>query len=388
MEIPASPSSRPSGRLLRSLQVAAVVVIAMAIGADVVTTLLAGAPWWQFLPVLMVSAGVVAIFRRPLLALVLISAAPLVAAAAGHVVTAIWSITCFAGFVLVLRGLPALPTGAVLAAATFVGSAWYTGTIDPSVEPSAAVAPFAAAVCVAIASALRSSHRYRLEVEQRMREAETTRRTAVERGVATERLRIARDLHDSVGHRIAVVNMHLGAAEVHLPPGAEATGADLAAARAGVQAVLRETQQILTVLRVEGTGGASGAAFGHEHIADLVASSRAAGLRLEASIGDLDRPLSPPASAAAYRIVQEALTNAGKHGTGSVSLTITQDEDGTIVIDMHNLAAPDGTDPGIGGYGLIGMQERAASVGGTVETRAVGGVFTLQAIIPADGGRA
>jgi signal transduction histidine kinase len=58
------------------------------------------------------------------------------------------------------------------------------------------------------------------------------------------------------------------------------------------------------------------------------------------------------------------------------------------VIDMHNLAAPDGTDPGIGGYGLIGMQERAASVGGTVETRAVGGVFTLQAIIPADGGRA
>jgi signal transduction histidine kinase len=375
MEIPASPSSRPSGRLLRSLQVAAVVVIAMAIGADVVTTLLAGAPWWQFLPVLMVSAGVVAIFRRPLLALVLISAAPLVAAAAGHVVTAIWSITCFAGFVLVLRGLPALPTGAVLAAATFVGSAWYTGTIDPSVEPSAAVAPFAAAVCVAIASALRSSHRYRLEVEQRMREAETTRRTAVERGVATERLRIARDLHDSVGHRIAVVNMHLGAAEVHLPPGAEATGADLAAARAGVQAVLRETQQILTVLRVE-------------HIADLVASSRAAGLRLEASIGDLDRPLSPPASAAAYRIVQEALTNAGKHGTGSVSLTITQDEEGTIVIDMHNLAAPDGTDPGIGGYGLIGMQERAASVGGTVETRAVGGVFTLQAIIPADGGRA
>lgn len=147
-----------------------------------------------------------------------------------------------------------------------------------------------------------------------MREAEQGRQAAVERGVAQERLRIARDLHDGVGHQIAVVNMHLGAAEVHLSDPRALRG-DLVAARAAVQAVLRETQQILAVLRVDNAGERPQATPSPAAVGDLVESYRQAGMVVNANIGSFGIALSGQSSVAVYRVVQEALTNAHKHGS-------------------------------------------------------------------------
>lgn len=369
--------------LPRAVELGTLVVLLLAVGVEIATAAASGAGFVQYLPVLLMAAGVAVSFRVPYLGLAMVAASPLLAVLVGRdPVTGIWSMACFAVFLFTLRGLPATLTGAVIAVANFAAVAWEVGTIDVNVNASASIAAFAAVVCAAIGSAIRGNYRYRLEAERRVADAEAGRRAAVERGVAQERLRIARDLHDSVGHRIAVVNMHLGAAEVHLPADTAPARLDLAAAREGVQAVLRETQQILAVLRVGDADHWLEPTPGHTAIHDLIASFRQAGMIIDASVNDPTGNLSAQASVAAYRIVQEGLTNAQKHGAGSVSLTVRENATGEVAIDVVNLRRTGGTRASSGGNGLIGMRERAESVGGTMTTRVDEKMFWMTATIP------
>jgi signal transduction histidine kinase len=372
--------------LPRALEIGALVILLLAVGVEIATAVVAGSTFVQYLPVALVVAGVVTSYRIPYLGPGLVAAAPLLAVLVERAtVTGIWSMACFAVFLFTLRGFSALLSGAVVAVANFAAVAWEVGTVDVNVDASASIAAFAAVVCAAIGSAVRGNHRYRLEAERRLQEAETSRVAAVERGVAQERLRIARDLHDSVGHQIAVVNMRLGAAEVHLPPGADEARADLDAARGGVQAVLRETQQILTVLRVGDAGQGLEPTPGYTAIQDLLDSFRQAGMPIEASLEDISEELSAQASVAAYRIVQEALTNAQKHGTGPISVAVRHDdEQGGVSIEVVNLRRTDRPSSAGGGSGLIGMRERAVSVGGTLTTRSDDRLFWVTATIPGE----
>lgn len=372
--------------LPRALELGALVVLLLAVGTELVTAASAGASLVQFLPVALVVTSIVVAVRLPSLGLALAAAAPLLAVLVGRVPsTGIWSMACFVVFLLTLRGASALASGALVAVANFAAVAWEVGTVSLTIDSSASIAAFSAVVCAAIGSAVHGNHRYRVEAEQRVKDAEATRQAAVERGVAQERLRIARDLHDSVGHQIAVVNMRLGAAEVHLPSGAEQTRTDLAQARDGVQAVLRETQQILAVLRVGDGERALEPTPGHGAIEELVDSYRQAGMALETSIDTFARAPSAQASAAIYRIVQESLTNAQKHGYGTVSLTVRQDEDGDVLIEVANLRLLRGAPFAGGGNGLVGMRERAESLGGELTARADDGLFWVTATIPATG---
>jgi signal transduction histidine kinase len=207
----------------------------------------------------------------------------------------------------------------------------------------------------------------------------------VNRSVAEERLRIARDLHDSVGHEIAVVNMYLGSAEVHLDHDRTAVESDLAAAQRSVKAVLREMQDILRVLRV-GTDVASLEPTPHHgRIVALIESFRAAGLTVDATLVGLSETLASNVSVAAYRITQEALTNSQKHGSGLVSLRVTVTATETVLIEVVNVRKA-GTDDGLPvgrGNGLIGMRERAASVGGSIDIRTDEGMFRVTGYLPA-----
>ncbi|MFT4110894.1 sensor histidine kinase [Propionicimonas sp.] len=365
----------------RALEVAALVVIGIAVLVEFVIAATRSSPA-GFASAAVIAAGVVVGYRcRPWAGLALVAVAPVVAAVTGWLPIHNWSIACFAGFLFALRGLPGLPTGLVVGVANLASVGWYYQTLSIHTNAEASIAAAAALALAATGSAIHSQRLYTAELEQRSREAIATREAAVDRSVAQERLRIARDLHDSIGHEIAVVSMHLGAAEVHLATDPAATAADLDAARAGVRSVLRETQDILRVLRVGEEGASLAPTPNHGRVAALVESYRAAGLDIDAELSGFDRPLPTGTSTAVFRIVQESLTNAERHGEGPVSLRADVGER-SVVVEVVNLRRTDGRDTSGGGRGLVGMRERAESAGGQLVTRDDGRIFSVRAELP------
>lgn len=218
---------------------------------------------------------------------------------------------------------------------------------------------------------------YLRQTEERALEAERTREEAALRRAGEERLRIARELHDSLTHSISIVKLQAGVA-VHLARkrGEEVPPALLAIQEAGGEA-MRELRATLEVLRTDEPTGTP---------ALLVERARAAGLAVELRVTGDERPLTATVDRAAYRIVQEALTNAARHaGPAKVvvqldykvgELTICVDDDGSA--DRSRTPAP--------GIGLTGMRERVAALGGTLHAapRAEGG-FSVRAELPLDG---
>lgn len=372
-------------RHLRTLERVVLVIVALALAVQVALLIVDGGSWLAVLAVAVSAAGAGLVVRKPHVSLLLFAVAPLIATLAGWSPTGLWSIACFGGFLLALRGLPGLLAAVVVAVGNLLAAGAHAGTLTPSVDPEPSVAAFAGVALASAGSAIQGQSRYWEGLEQRTRDAIAAAQAAAARGIAEERLRIARDLHDSVGHNIAVLNMHLGAAEVHLPAEADATREDLHAARAAVNAVLQETQQILRVLRLN--SGSNEAATqpvaSYERIADLVDQARTAGMRVDAHIEQIDTPIPSAIGICAYRIVQESLTNAQRHGTGAVTLRIDHDKaEGVLVVEIINAIAQHPAPQPSGGHGIVGMRERAASVGGTVQVRTRGGVHQVSARLP------
>jgi len=222
------------------------------------------------------------------------------------------------------------------------------------------------------------------EVEQRAEYAERTKDEAARRRAMEERLRIARDLHDSLTHSISVICVQAGVA-VHLARkrGEDVPPALLAIQEAGTDAA-RELRTTLSVLRSEEDGEGSGLA----HLHHLVERARAAGLPVTVTVTGAERALAPEVDLAAYRIVQEALTNVSRHAgraCASVRLHYTPDAL-SVQVDDDGLGAPAGPGPRPGGpgLGLIGMRERAAALGGRLSAGSrAGGGFRVSAEFPA-----
>jgi signal transduction histidine kinase len=225
------------------------------------------------------------------------------------------------------------------------------------------------------------------EVEQRAEEAVRTKDETARRRAMEERLRIARELHDSLTHSISVIQVQAGVA-VHLARknGEEVPPALLAIQEASTDAV-RELRATLGVLRSE-DGDGSGLA----QLDSLVARARAAGLPVTVTVTGTKRPLPPEADQAAYRIVQEALTNVSRHagcagGASSVSVSVhlhyTPD---TLCVQVNDdgLGTSTGTRPSGPGLGLVGMRERVSALGGQLHAGPRdGGGFQVNAELPA-----
>jgi signal transduction histidine kinase len=183
------------------------------------------------------------------------------------------------------------------------------------------------------------------------------------------------------------MNVQTGAA-LHLvrsdPDQAETS---LVTAREAGGAVLDELRELLAVLRRDGDDGAPTSSLpSADDISQLVDTMRAAGLDVTWNRTGLPRPLSPVASLAAYRITQEGLTNAAKHGLGDVHLSTCWDEAGlTIVIDNRRSAESDPTGAGLG---LVGMRERAAVNGGRLTADTRHDRFVVEAWLPVQHGAA
>src|SRR6516165_6784952 len=226
------------------------------------------------------------------------------------------------------------------------------------------------------------------EVEQRAEEAERTKDEAARRRAMEERLRIARELHDSLTHSISVIQVQSGVA-VHLARkrGEDVPPALLAIQEAGADAV-RELRSTLGVLRSEEDGDGSGLS----QLDSLVARVRAAGLPVTLTVTGAQRPLPPEVDQAAYRIVQEALTNVGRHAgracvtvqlhyaPGTLSVEVDNDGNGPVI----GTGASTGTRPSGPGLGLVGMRERVSALGGRLQAGPQdGGGFQVRAELPA-----
>ncbi|WP_344116863.1 sensor histidine kinase [Kribbella alba] len=241
-----------------------------------------------------------------------------------------------------------------------------------------------AAAAAAVGGGVRAQWRYQEVLRQRASDLVAAERREGEQALVEERLRIARDLHDLIGHEVAVVNMHLGVAEVSLPEGAERAGAALDAARVAVQSVLTETQQILRLLRRdEGESGAPEPAPGPGQLAGLVDSFRRIGLDVEADLSALaGSVLTPAVGLTLYRVVQEALTNAHRYGDGVTRLTLTSGP-GEVVVTVTNLRSSDPQRLSTRrGYGLLGMRERVTAVGGQLQVTSDEETFRVSAVLP------
>ena len=211
-------------------------------------------------------------------------------------------------------------------------------------------------------------------LEQRAERAERERRLAV----VEERMRIARDLHDSAGHAISVILVHAGAGRLR----AERDPAGARAAFETIEDVARDTvgeiDQLVRVLREDGGDGVEPPP-GVAALDGLLARHREAGLDVTAEVSGVRRPLPPAVDRGAYRILQEALTNAARHGGGRVDVRVAF-ADGALELAVTNPLGPAG---GNGrGHGLLGMRERAALLGGSLRADTVDGWFEVQAWLP------
>jgi signal transduction histidine kinase len=246
------------------------------------------------------------------------------------------------------------------------------------------------------------------EVEQRAEEAERTREEVARRRAVEERLRIARELHDSLTHNISVICVQSGVA-VHLARkrGEEVSPALLAIQEASADAA-RELRTTLGVLRSDEDGDSSGLG----HLDRLAARARSAGLPVTVNVTGAERVLPPEVDQAAYRIVQEALTNISRHaGPANAwvhlrytpnALEVQVDDDGTGPSkpasnsngnnnshanghnpNGHHTSNVNSNDTGRG-LGLIGMRERVTALGGRLQAGPRdGGGFQVRAEFPA-----
>ncbi|TLS46825.1 sensor histidine kinase [Streptomyces montanus] len=204
-------------------------------------------------------------------------------------------------------------------------------------------------------------------VRARAEHAERTREEEARRRVAEERMRIARDLHDVVAHHLVLANLQAGAVARYLPARPEQAEATAACLTETTASALRELKATVGLLRqADDTEQPACPAPGLASLPDLAASFHGAGLRVTVTTVGAPRPLSAGADLTAYRIVQEALTNVTKHactGTAEVRLTFSRDRLSLTVANGGTRAPADSRFVS-GGYGLIGMRERAVSVGG------------------------
>ncbi|WP_308299049.1 histidine kinase [Streptomyces sp. GESEQ-35] len=207
-----------------------------------------------------------------------------------------------------------------------------------------------------------------------------------------ERQRIAQDMHDSLGHQLALIAVHTGALEVDrtLTDGQrEAVGV----LRDASVAAMHELREAVGILR-DGTHAqereseAAAAARGVAGIDGLVEASRGAGAAVELRRAGEARALAPAADHAAYRIVQEALTNALKHAPGAAIVVELRYEPDSLVVEVANGPVPVTAGGGrrllvSGGQGLTGLTERARLVGGMVHAGpAAGGGFRVAGVLP------
>ncbi|GAA0586068.1 sensor histidine kinase [Paractinoplanes ferrugineus] len=349
--------------------------------------------WRPMTPALyaMLLAGPVAlVFRKraPVTVLVIAAAASI---AFGTNAAPRWTFAvapAIALFNLARMGRPrAAAVVAGLAFAAYFGACWGLG--DTITLPAVGRPGWREGVLLAIAIAMiiflggaakvRSEHladmmkvraeRARAKEEQELRQA------------SEERLRMARELHDVLGHHLSLINVQAGVGLHLMEKQPEQAREALTAIKSASAEALREVRTVLDVMRAKDEPAPRRPALGLSRLEELTAD---AGLPITTEVTGAERPLPPEVDRAAYRIVQEALTNVRKHAGAGATASICVDY---LPTALHLAIRNDGpaaeTDASAGeGTGIAGMRERAQILGGSVEAGPVDGGFLVSVLLP------
>ncbi|HEX4519027.1 MAG TPA: histidine kinase [Gaiellaceae bacterium] len=236
---------------------------------------------------------------------------------------------------------------------------------------------FFTAVAWLLGDSIGSRRAYIREIEEKADRLEREREIEAHRAVAEEQARIGRELHDVIAHALSVIVVQAGAAEEVFDLDPQRAREPLRAIDAAARTALSDLRRVLGLL-------AGGAEYepqpGLDRLDSLVEQVRATGLDVLLELEGERRPLPAAVDLSAYRIVQEALTNTLKHAHASHAKVRVGFGD-EIALEIADDGSGSGN--GTGGSGLIGMRQRAALLGGTVEAgNGAGGGFVVRARIP------
>jgi signal transduction histidine kinase len=244
------------------------------------------------------------------------------------------------------------------------------------------------AAVLLLAEALRTRRAWMAEVQGRLRRTEAEREREAERRVEQERLRIARDLHDVLAHTIAVIGVQADVAGEALTDSPEEARVALRTIREKSREAMAEIRATVGVLREARDGAPRSPSPGLAQLGELVGLAAGSEIQVEVSVTGAARPLPPVVDVAAYRIVQESLTNVLRHADATLASVVIRYEPDAVVVQVdddggsvaNGAGAPDG-------HGLAGMSERAAAVGGSLEAgpaRDRGEGFRVRAWLPTE----
>lgn len=238
-------------------------------------------------------------------------------------------------------------------------------------------------MAAAIGDAVRSGRAYVTAIQERADRAERTREEEARRRVAEERLHIARELHDVIAHHIAVINLQAGVAAHLLVAQPTDARTALGHVRRASRTILDELTGLLGVLRQTGDPEApTEPAPGMADVGALVEGFRASGLDMRWLLTGPARALPPTVDHVAYRVLQEALTNAHRHGIDTTTVAVIYGPS-ELTLEIANAVKAEQVDHALGaGLGLLGMRERANAVGGTVSAGTDAHTFRVRAVLP------
>lgn len=260
-------------------------------------------------------------------------------------------------------------------------------------EPSAPTVPDGAVpflILMPIAVAAYGLHRWKRRADEhheRLSTMERDQAEALHRATERERARIARELHDVVTHNVSVMVIQAGAARKVMQADPGQAREALLAVEAGGRAAMTELRHVMGLLTTDGDGSdAAGLAPqpGLDGLHTLVQRVRDAGIPVDVKVTGQPRELLPGVELAAYRVVQEALTNTVKHAAGATATVVVDYGTDQLRVEVTDTGGRPGVSAATGnGHGLIGLRERLALYGGTLQTgRRLSGGYRVRAQFP------
>jgi signal transduction histidine kinase len=262
--------------------------------------------------------------------------------------------------------------------------AWANWNFDGVAQDYFFVALFVA-VTWTIGLALNRRGAHARELAERARRLEREQAAAAERAVAEERQRIARELHDVIAHSVSVMTVQAGAVRRLLKPQQEKERQALETIEATGREALTEMRRLVGLLREQGAMPEFAPQPGMATIDSLLESVRAAGLPVDLEVAGTPRDLPAGVDLAAYRVVQEALTNALKYAGPARAWVFVRWRPEELELEIANDGTGDGRGMG-GGHGLAGMRERVSLYGGEIDAgERDGGGYVVRARLPIGG---
>ncbi|MGW0536219.1 sensor histidine kinase [Streptomyces sp. NPDC003032] len=340
-----------------------------------------------------IASGALALRRRyPLAVLCVVTAATLATP------PSVMRLTFYA-FVIAVYGAAVYSPYRVATLAALPVSVVLVGTSGNSVTPIVPNQYIALLILVPMAVAAVGLRTWKLRTDQgrtRLSALEREQADALRRAVEQERARIARELHDVVTHNVSVMIIQAGAARKIMKTSPEQAGEALLAVEAGGRAAMTELRHVMGLLTMadEGEGTDEGAdpagaaelapQPGLDQLETLVGRVRDAGLPVGLTVTGPPRPLPPGLELAAYRVVQEALTNTVKHASGATAAVSVEYGAERLRVEVTDTGGHPGAGTPTGdGRGLIGLRERLAVHDGTLSTgRRLTGGYRVEALIP------